>query len=102
MVSPFISRQTAPASSIAMPEPVQTTIDAKADDELDCGTVIFASGRFAWARADRGGPDIYISNSQLSRAGIARLEIGQRLCFEVRPGTDGRKPWARNIRKLPA
>jgi cold shock CspA family protein len=85
-----------------MPEPMQqqTNTAAKAD-EGELGTVIFWSGRFGFARLDRGGStDIYLGAPQLFRANIPRLEIGQRLCFEVRKGTDGRRPWAARIRVL--
>jgi cold shock CspA family protein len=81
-----------------MPQPVQTNIDAKADDEGELGTVISWNGRYAFARLDRNGSDVYLGAPQLARANISRLEIGQRICFEVRPGTEGRRPWARNIR----
>jgi cold shock CspA family protein len=84
-----------------MPEATQqqtNIVDAKADDECEHGTVIFWNGRFGWARRDGGGADIYLGIPQLERAGIARLEIGFRLRFEVRKSTHGRKPWAARIR----
>jgi cold shock CspA family protein len=82
-----------------MPEPVQTTIEAKAvEPELDRGTVLFWNGRFGWARVDRNGSDVYIGTPELVRAGIKRLEPGARLMFEVRKSTHGRKPWAARIR----
>jgi len=78
---------------------VQTNIDAKADErELDCGTVLSWNGRYGFARADRSGPDIYLGQPELARAGIPRLEIGLRVCFEVCRATLGRKPWAAKIR----
>jgi cold shock CspA family protein len=77
---------------------VQTNIDAKADDELDCGTVLFWNGRYGWARCDRGGPDVYLGAAELVRAGIERLETGARIVFEARKSTHGRKPWAARIR----
>jgi cold shock CspA family protein len=80
-----------------MPEPAQTT--AKADEpELDCGTVLFWNGRFGWACVDGGDRDVYLGAPELARAGIARLEIGLRLCFEIRKSTHGQKPWAAKIR----
>jgi cold shock CspA family protein len=81
-----------------MPEPVQTNIDAKsAEPELELGTVIFWNWRFGFARADRG-MDVYLGPAELARAGIERLEVGARICFEVRQATHGRKPWAAKIR----
>jgi cold shock CspA family protein len=83
-----------------MPEPtqhVQTNTDAKAD-ELDRGTVLFWNARYGWARCDRTNLDVYIGPAELTRAGIERLEAGTRICFEVRPATHGRKPWAARIR----
>ena len=76
----------------------QTNIDAKTDDELELGTVIFWNGRFGFARADRGGDDVYLGASELVRAGLVRLEIGSRIRFEVRKATHHRKPWAARIR----
>jgi cold shock CspA family protein len=68
------------------------------DDELDFGTVVFWDGRYGWARVDRGGPDVYLGAAELVRAGIERLKIGNRIRFEVRKATDGRRPWAAKIR----
>ena len=83
-----------------MPEPTQpaqTTIDAKADD-CELGTVIFWSWRGGWARVDRGGSDVYLGPGEIARAGIERLEVGQRIRFETRQDKHGCKPWARRIR----
>jgi cold shock CspA family protein len=75
--------------------------NTKADVELDFGTVINWNGRYGWARCDRGGgPDIYLGQPELARAGIERLQRGLRLCFEVRKASHGRRPWASNIRVL--
>jgi cold shock CspA family protein len=72
---------------------------AKPDEpELDCGTVLFWSPRYGWARVDRGGFDVYIGPAELARAGIERLEVGQHIRFETRKATHGRKPWAAKIR----
>jgi cold shock CspA family protein len=83
-----------------MPEATQqqTTIAAKTDDELERGTVTFWKGRFGFARLDRGGPDVYLGAPELARAGIEHLEIGARLCFEMRRATHRRNPWAARIR----
>jgi cold shock CspA family protein len=85
-----------------MPEPVQTTIDTKPDDECELGTVVSWSGRYGFVRPDSGGSDVYLGGGELVRAGLARLEIGSRICFEIRKATDGRKPgrkpWAARIR----
>jgi cold shock CspA family protein len=78
---------------------VDGSASAKPDEpELDRGTVLFWNGRFGWARVDRGGADVYLGVPELVRAGIARLEAGTRLVFEVRKSTHGRKPWAAKIR----
>jgi cold shock CspA family protein len=79
------------------PQPAQTNIDAKAD-ECELATVIFWNWRGGFARADRGGPDVYLGPAEIARAGIERLEAGARICFEVRKDRQGRKPWATNIR----
>ena len=86
-----------------MPEltPVQTSI-AQADDECELGTVISYNGRYAFVRPDRGGPDVYLGTPELLKANIEYLKIGSRVCFTPRKATDGRRPWARNIRKAPA
>jgi cold shock CspA family protein len=82
-----------------MPEHVQTNIDAKAaDDECELATVVSYNGRFAFARLDRDGKDVFIGGAELARAGIPRLEIGARVSFEVRKSTGNRKPWAWKIR----
>jgi len=78
---------------------VDGSASAKPDEpELDRGTVLFWNGRFGWARVDRGGADVYLGVPELVRAGIARLEAGTRLVFEVRKSTHGCKPWAAKIR----
>jgi cold shock CspA family protein len=79
-----------------MPE-LQTNIDAKTGDECELGTVLFWNGRYGFARADRG-MDVYLGPAELARTGIERLEVGQRIRFEARKATHGRKPWAANIR----
>jgi cold shock CspA family protein len=78
-----------------MPEPQH--VDAKAECELVPATVIFWTGRFGFARVDRGG-DVYLGAAQVARAGIERLEIGARIYFEVRKATHNRRPWAARIR----
>jgi cold shock CspA family protein len=84
-----------------MPEPaqhVQTNIDAKADEcELVAGTVLWFDGRRGFCRPDCGGLDVYLGAPELLRAGIKRLEVGSRICFEVRKATHGRRPWAARI-----
>jgi cold shock CspA family protein len=72
--------------------------EQQTDDEGELATVVSWNGRYAFARLDRDGQDVYLGAPQLARAGIERLKIGQQLRFEVRPGTDGRKPWAARIR----
>jgi cold shock CspA family protein len=81
-----------------MPEPTQqTTVDAKADGP-ELGTVVSYNGRYAFVRPDKGGPDVYLGTPQLLKANIELLKVGTRVCFEARQATDGRRPWARNIR----
>ena len=82
-----------------MPEATQqqTSLDAKADDELELGTVVSWNGRYAFVRPDRGGPDVYVGTPELVRAGIERLKIGVRVSFELRQATHHRKPWAARI-----
>jgi cold shock CspA family protein len=85
-----------------MAEPAQheqTNIDAKADGP-ELGTVVTYAGRFAFIRRDNGGPDVYVGTPELLKARIEYLKIGTRVCFEARQATDGRRPWARNIRVL--
>jgi cold shock CspA family protein len=84
-----------------MSEPTQQTA-AKVDDELELGTVVSWSGRFGFAKPDRGGGDVYLSGIELARAGIERLKIGSRISFEIRKASYGRKPWAARIREPPA
>ena len=83
-----------------MPEAQQQTniVNAKADDECELGTVISYNGRFAFARLDPDGRDVFIGGAELARAGIPRLEVGARVSLEVRKSTGNRKPWAWNIR----
>jgi cold shock CspA family protein len=83
-----------------MPEltPVPTSIDA--DDELERGTVVSWNGRYAFVRPDRGGSDVYVGTPELVRAGIKRLDIGSRICFEARKATHHRQPWAARIRLM--
>jgi cold shock CspA family protein len=81
-----------------MPEPQHVQTNIVDEPEPDCGTVLFWNGRYGWARVDRGGPDVYLGVPELDRAGIKRLEVGQRLTFEIRKATHGRKPWAMRIR----
>jgi cold shock CspA family protein len=79
---------------------VQQTNIAKADEgELEPATVVFWNGRFGFARVDRGG-QVYLGAAELVRAGITRVETGQRIRFEVRKASHKRKPWAANIRVL--
>jgi cold shock CspA family protein len=84
-----------------MPEHVQITVDAKADEpELELGSVVSYNGRYAFVRPDKGGPDIYCGLPQLLKSRIEYLAIGTRVCFEARKATHNRRPWARNIRVL--
>jgi cold shock CspA family protein len=81
-----------------MPEPTQqTTADATADGP-ELGTVVSYCGRFAFVKADRGGPDVYVGTPQLLKAGIEYLAIGSRVVFEKREASNNRRPWATRIR----
>jgi cold shock CspA family protein len=74
-------------------------LEQQTDDECEPATVVSWNGRYAFARLDRDGSDVYVGAPQLARAKIAWLEIGQRLCFEVRLASDDkRRPWAARIR----
>jgi cold shock CspA family protein len=80
-------------------EEAQTNTDAKADEpEPQLGTVISYNGRYAFVRPDRGGPDIYCGTPQLLKARIDYLKVGERVCFEARPASNNRRPWATRIR----
>jgi len=83
-----------------MPEATQqqTSIDAKAGDALELGPVVLWNGRFGFAKPDRGGPDVYLGMPELMRAGIQRLEVGVRVCFEARKATHHRQRWCARIR----
>jgi cold shock CspA family protein len=84
-----------------MPDPIQseqTNTNAKTDAELERGTVVSWNGRYAFVRPDRGGSDCYVGTPELVRAGIKRLEVGTRLCFEPRQATHHRQRWCARIR----
>ena len=45
---------------------------------------------FGFIGRDDGGVDVFVHISELQRAGIDSLHVGQRLSFEVEPQKDGR------------
>jgi cold shock CspA family protein len=53
-------------------------------------------GGFAFART-ADGVRFYLGPLELSRAGIKRLDIGQRVRFETRLAVGRRAPWGTNI-----
>jgi hypothetical protein len=55
---------------------------------------------YAFARTS-DGTAFYLGGPELRRAGVRRLEIGDRVLFEKRLATTGRAPWGANIRVLP-
>ncbi len=52
---------------------------------------------FGFITPDEGGKDAFVHISTLERAGIAGLDEGQRVEYEVQPGRDG-KSSAENLR----
>jgi len=80
-----------------LPQQQTNIADAKADDELELGTVVSWNGRYAFVRPDRGGSDCYVGTPELVCAGIDRLKTGVRVSFELRQATHHRKPWAARI-----
>jgi len=54
-------------------------------------------GGFAFART-ADGTRFFLAAVELSRAGIQRLDVGQRVRFEKHPATArGQSPWGTNI-----
>jgi len=45
---------------------------------------------FGFIGRDDGGPDAFVHISELQRAGLDGIEIGQRLSFDVETQRDGR------------
>ncbi len=52
---------------------------------------------FGFITPDEGGKDAFVHISALERAGIAGLDEGQRVSYELQPGRDG-KSSAENLK----
>jgi cold shock CspA family protein len=67
--------------------------------EIAAGIVIswYADRGFGFARSDDGG-EIFLGRSELLRAGIQNLQIGQRLSFRLRPDNYGKSLRATDVR----
>ncbi|NIY72772.1 cold-shock protein [Marivivens donghaensis] len=50
-----------------------------------------ATKGFGFIQPDQGSKDIFLHISAVERAGISRIEEGQKLNFEIQTGRDGRE-----------
>jgi CspA family cold shock protein len=50
-----------------------------------------ATKGFGFIQPERGSKDIFVHASALERAGISRLDDGQKVTFDVETGRDGRE-----------
>ena len=46
---------------------------------------------FGFIQPDQGGKDVFLHISAVERAGISRLDDGQKVTFDVESGRDGRE-----------
>ena len=46
---------------------------------------------FGFIQPERGSKDIFVHASALERAGITRLDDGQKVTFDIETGRDGRE-----------
>ncbi len=46
---------------------------------------------FGFIQPESGGKDVFVHISELERAGISRLDDGQKVKFETETGRDGRE-----------
>jgi CspA family cold shock protein len=46
---------------------------------------------FGFIQPERGSKDVFVHASALERAGISRLDDGQKVTFDVETGRDGRE-----------
>ncbi len=54
---------------------------------------------YGFITPDEGGNDAFVHISSLGRAGISRLDEGQRVEYELQPGRDG-KSKAENLKLI--
>jgi cold shock protein len=54
---------------------------------------------YGFIRRDDGG-DVFVHQRSVERAGLAQLQVGQRLSFDVVPSKNSGKPQAWNIELL--
>lgn len=64
-----------------------------------------ANGSVKWFNSDKGfgfiqhaggGKDVFLHASALERAGLSRVDEGQKVSFDIETGHDGRE-WACNL-----
>ena len=50
-----------------------------------------ATKGFGFIQPERGSKDVFVHASALERAGITRLDDGQKVTFDIETGRDGRE-----------
>ncbi|PJN95804.1 cold-shock protein [Amaricoccus sp. HAR-UPW-R2A-40] len=50
-----------------------------------------ATKGFGFIQPERGSKDVFVHASALERAGITRLDDGQKVTFDIESGRDGRE-----------
>ena len=50
-----------------------------------------ATKGFGFIQPERGSKDVFVHASALERAGISRLDDGQKVTFDIESGRDGRE-----------
>ena len=63
------------------------------------GTVKFFNAQrgYGFIKPDDGGPDIFVHITAVERSGLANLNEGQRIAFDVEPDKKGKGPKAVNL-----